>query len=94
MRAPSANTARQPLISRDICPPAVGVAKRSEWTEEDTALCKEAIARGIAIDKATGKPLTFADMQAQYDDYEPVRSGQVDYETFIKGRIEARPFDG
>lgn len=64
-----------------------------KWTEEDTALCKEAIDSGIAVDKATGKPLTFADIRAQYDDYEPVRAGLVDYETFTRDKIEARPFD-
>lgn len=67
-------------------------ARGNRWTERDTALCKEAIDSGIVVDKATGKPLTFADIRAQYDDYEPVRSGQVDYETFIKNRIDVRPF--
>lgn len=70
----------------------MGVADAGKWTERDTALCKEAIDSGIAVDKATGKPLTFAEMRAEYDEYEPVRSGLVDYETFIKDRVEARPY--
>ena len=64
-----------------------------EWTEEDTALCKEAIESGMVIDKKSGKPLTFGQMRAQYDEYEPVRSGAVDYETFTKDKIEVRPFE-
>ena len=48
----------------------------------------------MVYNKATGKPLTFAETQAQYDDYEPVRSGLVDYETFTKDKIEVRPFEG
>ena len=68
-------------------------AKSNKWTERDTALCKEAIDSGIVVDKATGKPLTFAEIRAQHADYEPVRSGQVDYETFIKNKIDVRPFE-
>ena len=71
----------------------MAVVESREWTERDTALCKEAIDSGFVVDKATGKPLTFADLRAQYDDYEPVRAGRVDYETFIKDRIEVRPLD-
>ena len=69
----------------------MAVVESKKWTERDTALCKEAIDSGFVVDKATGKPLTFADLRAQYDDYEPVRSGQVDYETFTRDRIEVRP---
>lgn len=65
-----------------------------KWTERDTELCREAIESGMVYNKATGKPLTFAETQAQYDDYEPVRSGLVDYETFTKDKIEVRPFEG
>lgn len=72
----------------------MAVAESGKWTERDTALCEEAIESGIVFDKATGKPLTFADLRAQYDDYEPVRSGLVDYDTFIKDRIEVRPYNG
>ena len=71
----------------------MAVAGSGKWTERDTALCREAIASGKVFNKATGKPLTFAETQAQYDDYEPVRSGLVDYETFTKDRIEVRPFE-
>ena len=63
------------------------------WTERDTALCKEAIESGMVIDKRSGRPLTFGQMRAQYDEYEPVRSGAVDYETFSRDRIEVRPFE-
>ena len=63
------------------------------WTERDTALCKEAVESGMVIDKKSGKPLTFGQMRAQYGEYEPVRSGKVDYETFTKDRIEVRPFE-
>ena len=69
------------------------VATRGKWTERDTALCKEAIESGRVYNKATGKPLTFAEAQAQYDDFKPVREGLVDYETFVKDRIEVRPFE-
>ena len=69
------------------------VARSGKWTERDTALCKEAIESGKAYNKATGKPLTFAEIDAQYDDFKPVRDGLVDYETFIKDRIEVRPFE-
>ena len=79
------------LYAAHIPPPAMAVVESGKWTERDVALCKEAIESGYVVDKATGKPLTFADLRAQYDDYEPVRSGQVDYETFIKDRIEVRP---
>ena len=71
----------------------MAVVEGRKWTERGTALCKEAIDSGFVVDKAMGKPLTFADLRAQYDDYEPVRSGQVVYETFIKDRIEVRPLD-
>ena len=63
------------------------------WTERDTELCREARASGKVYNKATGKPLTFAETQAQYDEYAPVRAGLVDYETFTKDRIEVRPFE-
>ena len=79
------------LYAAHIPPPAMALAESGKWTERDAALCKEAIDSGYVVDKATGKPLTFADLRAQYDDYEPVRSGQVDYETFVKDRIEVRP---
>ena len=71
----------------------MATASAGKWTERDTALCMEAIESGMAIDKKSGKPLTFAEMRAQYDDYEPVRSGLVSYEEFVKDRIEARPFE-
>lgn len=81
------------LYAAHIPPPAMALAESRKWTERDAALCKEAIDSGFVVDKATGKPLTFADLRTQYDDYEPVRSGQVDYETFVKDRIEVRPLD-
>ena len=84
---------KQQLICSPYSAPTMDVAESGKWTEEDTALCREAIESGIAVGKATGKPLTFADVRAQYDDYEPVRAGLVDYETFTKDRIVARPFD-
>ena len=71
----------------------MATVRSGKWTEMDTALCREAIASGKVFNKATGKPLTFAETQAQYDDYEQVRSGLVDYETFAKDRIEVRPFE-
>lgn len=70
---------------------AAGDGKRAE---RDAELCGEAIASGMAYNKATGRPLTFAGTQAQCDDYGPVRSGLVDYETFTKDKIEARPLEG
>ena len=69
------------------------VARAGEWTERDTELCREAIASGMVYNKATGRPLTVAETQAQYDEYAPVRAGLVDYETFSKDRIEVRPFE-
>ena len=48
------------------------VATRAgKWTEGDTELRGEATTSGKAYDKATGKPLTFAETQAQYDDHAP-----------------------
>ena len=75
--------------------PAHGMAgtMARKWTERDTELCREAIASGMVYNKATGKPLTVAETQAQYDEYAPVRAGLVDYETFTKDRIEVRPFE-
>lgn len=64
-----------------------------KWTEADTLLCRRARESGTVIDKTTGEPMTFAKMRAQYDDYEPVRTGRVDFETFIKDRIEVRPLE-
>ena len=71
----------------------MATANSGEWTERDTRLCREGIESGMVIDKKSGKPLTFAEMRAQYDDYEPVRAGLVSYEEFIKDRIEVRPIE-
>lgn len=64
-----------------------------KWTERDAELCREAVESGMVVDKKTGRPLTFAETRAQYDDYEPVRAGLVSYEEFIKDRIEVRPIE-
>lgn len=64
-----------------------------KWAEEDTLLCRSARESGTVIDKATGEPMTFAKMRSQYDDCEPVRAGRVDFETFIKDKIEVRPLE-
>ena len=73
--------------------PCMAPTRDGVWTERDTELCREARASGMVYNKATGKPLTFAETQAQYDEYAPVRAGLVDYETFRKDRIEVRPFE-
>lgn len=69
------------------------MATGGKWTERDTELCREAVESGMVVDKKTGRPLTFAETRAQYDDYEPVRAGLVSYEEFIKDRIEVRPIE-
>ena len=49
----------------------MAATKAGKWTEGDTELRGEATTSGKAYDKATGKPLTFAETQAQYDEYAP-----------------------
>ena len=71
----------------------MATANSCEWTERDTRLCREAVESGMVIDKKSGKPLTFAEMRAQYDDYEPVRAGLVSYEEFTRDKIEVRPIE-
>ena len=73
----------------------MAIAGDGKWTEEDTELCRGGggpIESGMVYNKSTGKPLTFTETQAQYDDYEPARSG-LDYETFTEDKIEMRPFE-
>lgn len=62
------------------------------WTPEDTEFCKAAVADGLSISIATGKPLTFDELQKMHDEYGKVR-GTVDEDAFIKKRIRTEPFD-
>lgn len=93
-RAPTcAATQTATLICMPWPAPAMAMSGGGKWTERDAELCREAVESGMVVDKKTGRPLTFAETRAQYDDYEPVRAGLVSYEEFIKDRIEVRPIE-
>ena len=62
------------------------------WTPEDTRFCDDAIASGKAINTATGKPLTFEELQGLHDEYGKVK-GSIDAETFMMGKVRAVPFE-
>ena len=64
----------------------------ADWTPEDTWFCNEAIASGKAINIATGKPLTFKELQDLHDEYGKV-SGSIGAEEFMKARVRAVPFE-
>ena len=64
----------------------------AQWTTEDTEFCKAAIAGGLAINRATGKPLTLDELRKMHEEYGKVR-GTVDGDEFIRQRTRAEPFD-
>lgn len=63
------------------------------WTAEDTKFCRDAIASGKAINMATGRPLTFQELQGLHDEYGKVR-GSTSAEAFFKDRVRSVPFEG
>lgn len=63
----------------------------SNWSDEDTRICDAAIASGKAISVATGRPMTFKELQALHDEYGRVR-GSVDPEAFVRERVRTEPF--
>lgn len=64
----------------------------SYWSDEDTRICDAAIASGKAISVATGKPMTFKELQALHDEYGRV-GGSVAPASFIRDRVRTEPFD-
>lgn len=63
-----------------------------EWTPEDTQFCRDAIAGGKAINAATGRPLTFQELQGLHDEYGKVK-GSISAEVFLKDKVRAVPFE-
>lgn len=61
------------------------------WTAEDTKICEDGIASGLAVHVATGKPVTFEDLQKMHDEYAEVK-GTVDGEAFLRERVRRVPF--
>lgn len=62
------------------------------WTDEDTRIFDAGVASGKVISLATGKPLTFGELErlrAEYDE----KKGGVDLDTFKRGRTRTVPFD-
>lgn len=64
---------------------------KAVWTAEDTKICRDGIASGLAVHAATGKPVTFEDLQKLHDEYGKVR-GKVDGEAFFRERVRSVPF--
>ena len=61
------------------------------WTAEDRKICEDGIASGLAVHAATGRPVTFEDLQKLHDEYGKVR-GTVDGEAFFRQRVRSVPF--
>lgn len=61
------------------------------WTAEDTKICEEGIASGQAVHRATGKPVTFEDLQKLHTEYGKVKD-TVDGEAFFKEKVRSVPF--
>lgn len=62
------------------------------WTPEDTQFCKDAMAGGKAINMATGRPLTFQELQRLHDEYGKLE-GSTSAEAFLKDKVRAVPFE-
>ena len=60
----------------------------SLWTAEDRKICEEGIASGLAVHRATGRPVTFEDLQKMHTEYGKVR-GTVDGEAFFRERVRS-----
>lgn len=66
--------------------------EKSLWTDEDWKTCEEGIASGLAVHRATGRPVTFEDLQKLHTEYGKVR-GTVDGEAFYAERIRSVPIE-
>ena len=64
----------------------------SLWTAEDRKICEEGIASGLAVHRATGRPVTFEDLQKMHTEYGKVR-GTVDGEAFFRERVRSVPLE-
>ena len=62
-----------------------------EWSAEDTRICEAAVASGKAVNIATGKPMTFRELESLHEEYGSVR-GKIDGEKFIREKVRAVPF--
>ena len=93
-RTPLGAAAHWPHISPSaVINPHVAAPGMEEslWTAEDTKICEEGIASGLAVHRATGRPVTFEDLQKLHTEYGGIR-GTVDGEAFYRERVRSVPF--
>jgi hypothetical protein len=62
------------------------------WTQRDTEICERAEASGLAVDKYTGKLMSFSDLQEMAIDYDRVRD-IMSIDEFMDKRIISVPFE-
>lgn len=62
------------------------------WTKRDTEICERAESSGLAVDKYTGKLMSFTDLQEMAIDYNSVRD-IMSLDDFMEKRITRIPFE-
>ena len=65
---------------------------QNTWTDEDTRICDAGVASGKVINMATGRPLTFEELERLRAEYDG-KKGDVDPDTFARSRVRTVPFD-
>lgn len=62
------------------------------WTPEDTKICETAENSGMAINRATGEPLSIDELDEYATKYDQVRSNTT-VDEFLKQNIDTKPFE-
>lgn len=65
---------------------------QNTWTDEDTRICDAGVASGKVVSLASGKPLTFEELERLRAEYDGKKGG-AGLDTFTRSRIRTVPFD-